>query len=454
MASNPSIANEAEEMRREEERRKRPDVQRYKPGAFNRKPEPLFPEGSFKPEIRTVGIVSERNKENRRGGQGVTEQTGNKDKGRKPEKEHFVSKKVQEKVVHESKDGVKSGSRVEENSIIQDTGGGTNTRKRKNKKNKSKDKDKTIITVAASEENVVTKPTPLLNGDDHKPAQVKKPEKSQHDDIPTRSHYSGAAQRNNGRKDRDKITPKPDNQDGKDRVKQNPKSDNHDMKDRDKKNPKPDNQDGKDREKQNPKSENQDGKDHVFRVPDPVSRNYQEKRSDRRGHVSDRRDYKPSRDDRGLDFYDQRQGKREMNPELGERLESWGRGGGRNENGFQRSDRGGDYRSHRGFSGSERRSDRDLRGSGHGMRGADRNRFNRDVPQGRSQGMDYNLRGDSEPKENGRTSWKQDQFSRGGRRGGSRGSSPQRGGRGRWSRGSSPSRSSRGNSPIRSVLEI
>ena len=72
MASNPSIANEAEEMRREEERRKRPDVQRYKPGAFNRKPEPLFPEGSFKPEIRTVGTGSERNKENRRGGQGVT----------------------------------------------------------------------------------------------------------------------------------------------------------------------------------------------------------------------------------------------------------------------------------------------------------------------------------------------------------------------------------------------
>lgn len=453
MASNPSIANEAEEMRREEERRKRPDVQRYKPGAFNRKPEPLFPEGSFKPEIRTVGTGSERNKENRRGGQGVTEQIGNKDKRRKPEKEHFAPKKV----VHESNDGGKSGSRVEENSIIQDTGGGTNTRKKKNKKNKSKDKDKTIVTVAASEEKAVTKPkpSPLLNGDDDKPAQVeKKLEKSQHDDIPIRNNYSGTAERNSGRKYRDKRYSQIDNQVGKNRDKQIPKSDNIDMKDRDNRNPKPDNQDGKDQEKQNPKSENQEGRDHVFRVPDPVSRNYQEKRSDRRGHVSDKRDYKPSRDDRGLEFYEQGSGKREINSELGERLESWGRGGGRNENGFQRSDRGGDFRSHRGFSGSERRSDRDLRGSGHGMRGADRNRFNRDVPQGRSQGMDHYPRGDSEPKENGRTSWKQDQFSRGGRRGGSRGSSPQRGGRGRWSQGSSPSRSSRGNSPTRSALEI
>ena len=473
MASN-LIVNDAEEMRRsEEERRKRPDVQRYKPGAFNRKPEPLFPEGSFHNEIITVGTGSAKHKENRRGGQGTAEKSGSKDKRKKPDKEHFMSTKVHAKVETETSETGKDGSKVEDNSKLQDTGGGgLGTRRRKSKKGKSKDKP------SASEppdgentrESVLKpKPTSLLNGSDHKPIEIQdKTESKQNDDLPSRNMYPAPVQRTTERKERDL---------------------------------------------QNQKPEKQGGKEHEFRVPDAVKRNYPEKRSDRRGgngslrghgsdrgghgsdrgghgsdreghgsdrggHCSDRRGHGSDRgghgsdrgghvsdrgaqgSDRGGHGSDRRGHGSQREPrggntnelDSGSRFDTWERGGGRTDTGFQRSDRGGDFRSQKGFSGSERsfnRSDRDI--GGPGFRGSERNSYTRDnKPPRWNQDTENLRRGDSEPKDNGQATWsgKQDQFSRGRRRGVSRGSSPQRG-LGRWSRGSSPSRNSRGNSPNR-----
>ena len=385
-----------ESLRREEDRRKRPDVQHYKPGALHRKPEPeeLIPGFSSRRDQRHNRGGSRRNAENRKpggkqAGEPETSQNSSQekapqperigqqddartDKRKKPEIEHYVPKKVQGKGEPESV-GARETGRIEEEKGIQDSGGG-GTKKRKNKKGKGKDKDKPGA--AEPSEN----PNPAQNGEIKNSKNKDKPTPKQNDDIPARQVAKNAPRRD----------PKPDVR-------------------------KKDDIDGK-----KPSSDRKDGKQNEFRVPEPpLNRN-------RDGRQGSGRDTGSDKGGHGLDRSFQGSNAR----------------GQRSDRGFHTADRGYSRADKDGFSRTNPKrwsQDADQMRRGESEPKGYWGQAERNVSFGRGGGKGGGRRGGSRGNSPQRSY-----------RGDSRGNSPQRGNRGRWSRGSSPSRSSRGNSPNRS----
>ena len=404
------MASSIDADRQEEDRRKRPDVERYKPGAFKKQePEELIPGFSLRHEQQQRNRGGRRNPDNRRGGGGggrghnghsaengapPPSDRGSRTEKKKPEIEHYAPQKKNQRDV--------AGVDWEDKQKNLDQGGGeSGARRRKNRKGKHKDKEKEL-------DNERVKPH---NQDKDKPQNQNKdkPHNQDKDKAPNQDKDKASNKGQNKSKPKDSSAVKvPDMKEDKPKISQS---------DHVKSGSKQEFNSGKN------KMASKQNDDIPARQIGKPAQNHKEPKE--RGH-------------RDKVLTEQRSNGFRVQDNL---RNAHSRGDSRAS--FRGSDRG-----IKGDRASGRDTDLNWRSqtAAPGLLRSDHNGPTRDTSRRWSQNMEERTR------DFGRGS-----SHRGGRRGGSRGSSPQRSGHGGsrgggWSRGSSPARSSKGNSPNR--LEI